>query len=132
MTTTPSQSKWMKFLYCTFMKCSCWGSQFGSGPHQLRAPHGVQQDEDAVIGLSFSWWTGEWMGTELNTEVGKAKHEPSKLLPKVSSSAKKEAASLLHEVTGGLGVEDKISDSYCSNWPMKPKFGEMRLRRCLM
>lgn len=72
------------------------------------------------------------MGTELNTEVGKAKQEPSKSLPNVSSSAKKDAASLLHEATGGLGVEDKISDSYCSNWPMKPKFGEIRLRRCLM
>lgn len=100
--------------------------------HTSSGPHGAQQDEDAVMGLSFSWCTGEWMGTELSTEVGKAKHEPSKLLPRVSSSAKKDAASLLHEATGGLGVEDKISDSYCSSCPMNPKFGEMRLRRCLM
>lgn len=102
----------MRFLYCTFMKCSCWVTVQIRGPHQHQSPQGVQQDEDAVIGLSFSWWTGEWMGTELNTEVGKAKHEPSKFLPNVSSSAKKDAASLLHEATGGLGVEDKISDSY--------------------
>lgn len=113
------------------------GSQLGSedctsSPGFVGGGRKSQQDEDAVIGLSFSWWTGEWMGTELNTEVGKAKHEPSKFLPNVSSSAKKDAASRLHEATGGLGVEDKISDSYCSNCPMKPKFGEIRLRRCLM
>lgn len=102
----------------------------------ITSPHGTvlslvpkraQHDEFAAIEFNVSGWTGECRGTEFKTEVGKGK-----LLLKASSSVKKDTASLLQDATGGLGAEDKISDSYCNNCPMKLKFGEIRLLRCLI
>lgn len=55
----------------------------------------------------------------------------------VKSLAKKEADSGMQGVAGSgvparAGALDKTSDSNCSSWPIKLKFGEMTARRCLM
>lgn len=70
-----------------------------------------QQEEVAVIGLSFSWCTGDLRGTGVKTEVGKVKQDASKCWPMFMSSAKKETESLLQDMRGPLGLEEKISDS---------------------
>lgn len=88
------------------------------------------------MGLSLNWW---WTG-DCRHEVGKVNTDASKLLVlkvAVKSLAKKETDSGTEGVAGwgvvlSAGALDRTSDSNCSSWPMKLKFGEITARRCLM